>query len=66
MCKHPTNALIGTAEGIQCRVCGKKFTTFAEIHANAEAPARAKAEAEAEAEAEAAPKTTRTRKKKEE
>ena len=62
MCKHPTNALIGTAEGIQCRVCGKKFTTFAEIHANAEAPARAKAEAEAEA----APKTTRTRKKKEE
>lgn len=45
MCNHPTNALLGTAEGIVCRVCGRKFTTFAEIHENAEAPAKAKAEA---------------------
>ena len=36
---------MGTSEGIVCRVCGKKFTTFEEIHENAEAPARAKAEA---------------------
>ena len=46
MCKHPTNALIGTAEGIVCRVCGAKFTTFEEIHANAEAPAKDSAETE--------------------
>lgn len=45
MCNHPTNALMGTSEGIVCRICGKKFTTFAEIHENAEAPAKAKAEA---------------------
>lgn len=36
---------MGTSEGIVCRVCGKKFTTFEEIHENAEAPAKAKAEA---------------------
>ena len=62
MCRHEIGDLIGTADGIICRKCGKKFTTFAEIHENAEAPAKAKAKAEAEA----APKTTRTRKKKEE
>lgn len=60
MCNHPTNALIGTSEGIVCRVCGKKFTTFDEIRANAEAPARAKADA---AEKKAAPaKRGRTKK----
>lgn len=35
-CTHETRNLIGTAEGIQCRACGKTFKTFAEIHANAE------------------------------
>lgn len=45
MCNHETRDLIGTAEGIVCRKCGKKFTTFAEIHENAEAPAKAKSEA---------------------
>lgn len=43
MCDHPTRALIGTAEGIQCRICGAKFTTYEAIRANAEAPTKARA-----------------------
>lgn len=44
MCEHPTKSLIGTARGIECQACGKVFSTFEEIHANAEkvTPADAK------------------------
>ena len=30
-CNHATEHLVGTAEGIKCRVCGKVFATFDEI-----------------------------------
>lgn len=64
MCNHPTRALIGTAEGIQCRICGAKFTTFEEIKANAEAPARARATANADAAEKTSVPPKRGRKKK--
>lgn len=34
MCKHDNNDLIGTAEGIKCRACGKVFKNYAEIEAD--------------------------------
>lgn len=30
-CKHPQEALMGTAEGIVCRSCGKTFKDFDEV-----------------------------------
>ena len=30
-CSHATEHLVGTAEGIKCRVCGKVFATFDEL-----------------------------------
>lgn len=30
-CNHATEHLVGTAEGIKCRVCGKVFATFDEL-----------------------------------
>ena len=30
-CKHPQEALMGTAEGIVCRACGKVFKNFDEV-----------------------------------
>ena len=59
MCKHDTNWLMGTSEGIVCRKCGKVFPSLASLHADLEADRAAKAAPKAE------PKTTRTRKKKE-
>lgn len=34
MCKHEVEHLIGTNEGIKCRLCGKVFKTFAELEAD--------------------------------
>lgn len=31
MCKHDNKDLIGTSEGIKCRVCGRVFKSYAEI-----------------------------------
>lgn len=31
-CTHEIAFLIGTAEGIRCRRCGKLFATFADIY----------------------------------
>lgn len=31
-CKHELKHLMGTADGIVCRACGKLFKSFAEIH----------------------------------
>ena len=31
-CTHENAFLIGTAEGIRCRRCGKLFATFADIY----------------------------------
>lgn len=44
MCRHEQAALIGSAEGIRCRTCGKLFHSFDEIardRAAADAPAPA-------------------------
>lgn len=44
MCRHEQAALIGSAEGIRCRTCGKLFHSFDEIErdrAAADAPAPA-------------------------
>ena len=43
MCKHDTNWLMGTAEGIVCRKCGKVFPSLASLHADLEADRAAKA-----------------------
>ena len=43
-CKHDLPFLMGTAEGIRCRTCGKLFHSFEEIErdrAAADAPAPA-------------------------
>lgn len=34
MCKHEVEHLIGTKDGIKCRLCGKQFKTFAELEAD--------------------------------
>ena len=34
MCKHEVEHLIGTSDGIKCRLCGKVFKTFAELEAD--------------------------------
>lgn len=57
-CKHELQFLMGTADGIVCRCCGRVFKNFAEIQAEA-APV---AEKPAEAPAEAAPKKARKKK----
>lgn len=34
MCKHEVEHLIGTSDGIKCRLCGKVFKTYAELEAD--------------------------------
>ena len=58
-CNHKQENLIGTADGIVCKSCGRTFESFAELLLDREGTATAEA---APAEAEAAPKK-RTRKK---
>lgn len=36
-CKHDVNYLMGTAEGIVCRKCGKVFPSLTSLHADLEA-----------------------------
>ena len=31
MCRHEQSQLVGTAEGIRCRACGKVFNSFEEL-----------------------------------
>lgn len=52
MCNHNNEDLIGTAEGIKCRMCGKVFKNFAEIKAERNATQDKK-----EAHSEAVPET---------
>ena len=60
MCRHESNMLMGTADGIVCRGCGKVFHSFFELVGDAkldpDAPIKSPAPAE---------KPKRTRKKKE-
>lgn len=37
MCKHEVEHLIGTKDGIKCRLCGKTFKTFKELEADRQA-----------------------------
>lgn len=37
MCKHEVEHLIGTKDGIKCRLCGKTFKTFVELEADRQA-----------------------------
>ena len=42
ICKHDQSALLGRADGILCRACGKTFKDYAEVEADrkkAEKPA---------------------------
>lgn len=34
MCKHENHMLMGIADGIVCRGCGKMFSSFAEMEAD--------------------------------
>ena len=33
-CRHENKYLMGTADGIVCRACGKLFQSIADIHGN--------------------------------
>ena len=49
MCKHELYDLVGTADGIECRKCGKVFKDFTEVEKDrkqAEKPAKKKKGAE--------------------
>ena len=66
MCKHEIEHLIGTNEGIKCRLCGKVFKTYAELEADR--PQEEKAEEKEndeiiEEQAEEKPKKAATKKK---
>ena len=53
-CNHEVQHLVGTSEGITCRLCGKQFKTFDELvkdrPAKSEKPVKEKAEPKAVAE----------------
>lgn len=55
-CTHEINFLLGTADGIVCRRCGRLFKNFDEIEADRPKPV------EAEQEKPAAPKKSRKKK----
>ena len=42
-CKHELPHLMGTADGIVCRACGRLFASFAEIEAEKNTPEPVKA-----------------------
>jgi hypothetical protein len=67
MCKHDVNYLMGTADGIVCRKCGKVFHSLASLHDDLEADRAAQEGRNMEIKVVPIekPKTTRTRKKKE-
>lgn len=44
MCKHETKMLVGTANGIVCKACGKTFPDMAALNADRK-PKRKKKEA---------------------
>ena len=57
-CNHDLQFLMGTADGIVCRACGRVFKDFAEIQGVVDAPAPEKPAEKAEA----APKKGRKKK----
>lgn len=64
-CKHDINYLIGNADGVLCRKCGKQFSSFDTLKAELDADRAAQEEPAPEAPAaEPAEKPKRGRKKK--
>ena len=64
-CNHDINYLIGNADGVLCRKCGKQFSSFATLKAELDADHAAQEEPAPEAPAaEPAEKPKRGRKKK--
>ena len=64
-CNHDINYLIGNADGVLCRKCGKEFSSFATLKAELDADRVAQEEPAPEAPAtEPAEKPKRGRKKK--
>ena len=64
-CKHDNSYLMGTADGVLCRKCGKQFSSFATLKAELDADRAAQEEPAPEAPAtEPAEKPKRGRKKK--
>ena len=57
MCKHPIEMLIGTSYGIQCKACGRIFSSMEEIQADREPVVSASVKRR-----QAEPKKTRKRK----
>lgn len=48
ICTHDVEHLVGTADGITCKNCGKTFATFAELEADRPKKQEKKVEAPAE------------------
>lgn len=46
MCKHEVEHLIGTKDGIKCRLCGKQFKTFAELETDRQGEEKPEKQAE--------------------
>ena len=64
-CKHDNSYLMGTADGVLCRKCGKQFSSFATLKAELDADRAEQEEPAPEAPAtEPAEKPKRGRKKK--
>jgi len=63
MCKHEVEHLIGTKDGIKCRLCGKTFKTFAELEADRQGEEKPEEQAEEKPVAEEKPKRKATSKK---
>lgn len=47
-CTHPVEHLIGTADGIKCRVCGQLFPSYADLVKDRGADEKTKKEAKQE------------------
>lgn len=48
ICTHDVEHLVGTADGITCKNCGKVFATFAELEAGRPKPKKEQVEEVAE------------------
>lgn len=61
MCRHEQSMLVGSADGITCRACGKTFSTWAALMAD-KSPATAQEAPKAVTEAQEKPKRGRKKK----
>ena len=56
VCTHDVEHLVGTADGITCKNCGKVFATFAELEADRPKPKKDQVEEVTEKPADEKPK----------